>query len=519
MPASHDPRHNPVQPADVRRRTVAQHQMSGDDAVCAAHPPETMPGRSCRRGCRDDPPTPRRPRCHAPHRRLNVVGVQAGQPLASRHQVAATTPLGRLRDALRHRLPSARGLPAAAPVSSLAGMVARRSANAGTAPSPLSPALLRRFLGVAGVLARAALWDACRLTVFWARDPVRLIRGQRRRLGSYGRALRFAWLALRRGNEVRAVQRGAGTQDAAPLEVEDLRDLVVEPVDISVLTFAGRYRGRPAVFKAAADGPGRAALRRERAGLVLARRACRRAGLAAQVATCLGAADQPPLLVQQRLGGRSPPLRQRGRILPEAELRARVAAAMAPLMGLHAQARHVPDGPDHALIFRDLPDCLDRHPALAAPLGPALRALQRWPARSGMGAVLVHGDYWLGNLLFDANGAVCGIVDWERCRADGCPGLDALHLAAASYGVWRARPLALVFEEIWTRRWSSAFLEEHVAAVTAALGLSEEDVARLAMLLWLGYVRSSVLAMDSPAEDWLRLNVVQPARSLPAWAG
>uniref|UniRef100_UPI001F225BE3 phosphotransferase n=1 Tax=Falsiroseomonas oryziterrae TaxID=2911368 RepID=UPI001F225BE3 len=252
---------------------------------------------------------------------------------------------------------------------------------------------------------------------------------------------------------------------------------------------------------------------------VIARRACRRAGLAAQVATCLGAADPPPLLVQQRLAGRSLQLRQRGRILPEAELRAHVAAAMAPLMRLHAQARRVPDGPDHALIFRDLPVCLDRHPALAAPLGPALRALQRWPARSDLGAVLVHGDYWLGNLLFDAEGAVCGIVDWERCRQDGCAGLDALHLAAASYGVWRARPLALVFEEIWTRRWSSPFLQEHVAAVTAAIALSEKDVTRLAVLLWLGYVRSSVLAMDPPADDWLQLNVAQPARSLPAWMG
>jgi len=31
---------------------------------------------------------------------------------------------------------------------------------------------------------------------------------------------------------------------------------------------------------------------------------------------------------------------------------------------------------------------------------------------------LVHGDYWVGNLLV-ANGQVCGVIDWECCQSDG----------------------------------------------------------------------------------------------------
>jgi len=443
--------------------------------------------------------------------------VQAGRPGSGPRLQAGTAILHRLRDAIRHRAPSARTLPAGAPVPSLAGIVAWQPGPTGSARAPGAVRPLRRFAGILRHLSRAALWDSCRLAVFCARDPLQLIRQQRRLMPHYTGALRFAWRALRQGRAVRVVERGAAGEAGALLEVDDPRKLAAHAAEASVLTFAGRYRAQAAVFKVATDAPGRAALRRERTGLNIARRACLPAGLDTQLAACLGFTEQPPVLVQQRLAGRSTRLRHRGHILPEAELRAHVTAAMVPLLRLHAQARRVPDGPDHALIFSDLPAFLDQHPALAAPLAPALRALQNWPARRDMGAVLVHGDYWLGNLLFGEGGEVCGIVDWERCRDGGCPGLDALHLAAATYGVWRARPLALVFEEIWTRRWSSAFLHDHVEAAKAAIGLSDEDVSRLALLLWLCYVRISVLNIGRPAEDWLLLNVERPARSVPAW--
>ena len=42
--------------------------------------------------------------------------------------------------------------------------------------------------------------------------------------------------------------------------------------------------------------------------------------------------------------------------------------------------------------------------------------------------VMNHGNYWLGNLLFDANGSLTGVVDWDLAKDSWLPMLDVLHL-------------------------------------------------------------------------------------------
>jgi aminoglycoside phosphotransferase (APT) family kinase protein len=147
-------------------------------------------------------------------------------------------------------------------------------------------------------------------------------------------------------------------------------------------------------------------------------------------------------------------------------------------------------------------------------LRPALQSLQHWAGRRDLAAVLVHGDYWLGNVLFNNSQQVTGIIDWERCRKTGCPGLDAIHLVMASYSVWRAQPLPAVLEQIWTQRWESRFLVDQIAGVQKLFGLSGQDLPHLAVLLWLSYIRSTVMSTGEPLREWLWQNVEHPAQSL-----
>jgi aminoglycoside phosphotransferase len=50
----------------------------------------------------------------------------------------------------------------------------------------------------------------------------------------------------------------------------------------------------------------------------------------------------------------------------------------------------------------------------------------------------VHGDYWMGNLLIDQTGKLCGVIDWERGRGDG-PCLLDLYKFPTSYGLYLDR--------------------------------------------------------------------------------
>ncbi|HEY2924993.1 MAG TPA: methyltransferase domain-containing protein, partial [Candidatus Eisenbacteria bacterium] len=42
--------------------------------------------------------------------------------------------------------------------------------------------------------------------------------------------------------------------------------------------------------------------------------------------------------------------------------------------------------------------------------------------------VFAHGNYWLGNILFDLNGAIAGVVDWDMGTARGIALADLYHL-------------------------------------------------------------------------------------------
>lgn len=145
-------------------------------------------------------------------------------------------------------------------------------------------------------------------------------------------------------------------------------------------------------------------------------------------------------------------------------------------------------------------------------------ALERWRAARSPGSVLVHGDYWLGNVLFDgALGPVTGIVDWERCVERGCPGLDALHLGVLSYAMWRKIPAAVLIADILSGEYRHEFCRFYAAATAQRFDLDANDLRHVAALVWLSYVSAGLRDSHGFSNQWVGENVTQLEPTLTAW--
>ncbi len=122
---------------------------------------------------------------------------------------------------------------------------------------------------------------------------------------------------------------------------------------------------------------------------------------------------------------------------PEPARAQQVAALLRRVHGFRA------DDPRLAFLRRRDPLCraeLDSESAAAedADLEARLRAALRphWPLASGAPSVLLHGDFWPGNLLW-REGRVAALLDWEDAGL-GDPRLDLAHARLELLWAWGA---------------------------------------------------------------------------------
>ena len=87
------------------------------------------------------------------------------------------------------------------------------------------------------------------------------------------------------------------------------------------------------------------------------------------------------------------------------------------------------------------------------------------------GRVLVHGDYWLGNLLHDGH-RIVGVVDWATAGW-GDPGADLAHLVTS---LAAARPMPDDLLARLTRTSREAFAEARASAAMPAAGPAERKI-------------------------------------------
>lgn len=130
----------------------------------------------------------------------------------------------------------------------------------------------------------------------------------------------------------------------------------------------------------------------------------------------------------------------------------------------------------------------------------------------------IHGDFWLGNLLFASSQSATGIVDWEAAAPLELPLHDVLHLLLYTRRLATGRELGqMLCEQLKQQRWSAAeraFLERQ--RVWQARGqLSERHVL---LLYWLRHAAVHARQHGHPVgyryRLWERRNVLPVLESL-----
>lgn len=127
--------------------------------------------------------------------------------------------------------------------------------------------------------------------------------------------------------------------------------------------------------------------------------------------------------------------------------------------------------------------------------------------------VVMHGDFWSGNLLFD-DGRLTGVIDWDSWSEHGVPGLDILHLWAEELRRERGVSYGELIEQ---RFWSDETVSSMVADYFASLSLDwhVETQLLLAAGWWMTAVAGAVRRNPTLGTNatWMARNVAGPAET------
>jgi hypothetical protein len=135
--------------------------------------------------------------------------------------------------------------------------------------------------------------------------------------------------------------------------------------------------------------------------------------------------------------------------------------------------------------------------------------------------VFNHGDYWLGNLLFDPKtGRLQGVIDWDRALPSSLPLIDLFNVLLSA----RAETASTSVIHLIIRGMRAAALDPAdqrvIAQYADRLGfqLSQSQLRAFLLIDWLMRVSTRVSSRQATwwcEQDWLRDNVIPSAKWLP----
>jgi hypothetical protein len=127
-------------------------------------------------------------------------------------------------------------------------------------------------------------------------------------------------------------------------------------------------------------------------------------------------------------------------------------------------------------------------------------------------AARVHGNLWLGNVTCSRDGAVTGLVNWERSRLD-LPAVELMHLICTTRALVEHRELGAVVRDVLTER---GVRESEAELLSGALGATELTTRTVVLLMWLRHVHGYTRHPEAPRPShmWVSHNVHQVLESV-----
>ena len=123
-------------------------------------------------------------------------------------------------------------------------------------------------------------------------------------------------------------------------------------------------------------------------------------------------------------------------------------------------------------------------------------------------SVLTHGNFWLGNVLFDTGNALAGVIDWDCMAEHALPAIDLMYLLVRTHSLMRGISFGEAFAD-WIDAESLPFLDECAARHCHELSIGAELVTALSYCCWIQHLDAHCRFGTSKVSDrrWLDRNV------------
>ena len=123
-----------------------------------------------------------------------------------------------------------------------------------------------------------------------------------------------------------------------------------------------------------------------------------------------------------------------------------------------------------------------------------------------------HGDFALGNCLYDASGCLAAVVDWELFSTESLPLLDVLHSMPVP-GETNSHPRWQRFDAVIKLLQTGTGRGTKLGHYVEAIGLSPSTVPALLVMYWVDHISSRIEGRCDDAA-WMRKRVLQPLGDL-----
>jgi len=142
--------------------------------------------------------------------------------------------------------------------------------------------------------------------------------------------------------------------------------------------------------------------------------------------------------------------------------------------------------------------------------------LLEWYETTRIPGDLVHGDFWLGNVLFNGD-AVSGIIDWEWAQRDGLRVVDGLHMLLISHAVAHDVPISHYLCQLWADETDDPALQQRIANLCAHSGMDRDDLKFVALLFWFGILWQRAIRGGVPAASWSEKMIPRTMPAITKW--